>query len=1072
MSPTAAVASLETINCEAMSAHTAIEQKSSKKCDIVDLTAEDDSLEVVAPQPIRRRGRQTQTHEVSTTAEEDDIPACILLAVSPSITKISQKTTSTQNAVTTPESAPALPAEAVSEPEVDFAKAILPPQAADLTQWRTSDGDPEIDDDEAPTCVIAALAIAADSDPTDQRCEMVAALAPPMDSAFVETRPIQDRVQQKKASIAPDEYVQALIFLTDPTKRSLCQSKFADEAYCPQDLKNYGHSSRETQLATSPVVELQPQLQQPATTVEREAIVPVSTVAQSTPTVASKAVTFDVSKIFTAREVTRAPTPTPFKASSQQPFGFDSTEASVVPDIDITGTPVAPRSNFIGASVVPTFDFTAPSALPNSDLTGTSAVPGINFTEASGNPFSHSLNRPTVAESSNIPAALDEEMDASLTGPALEAPVSPSTPAPLQIISAGSSDGPRDIASPIPGLNLSYSSTNVGTITDDSKADQDMEVAEDADEEDIYGMDTSQDFVKPVIPAEDQDGVLNEAIDEQAEDIDMEDQGQPEIEETPLEPSQATVMQDTTQHNSQSVTRVHPPEYYEDINMEGPSFLEQCDARRRVGARDSILAHLSAKRMAASEYREVDTPPWTPTPNDTHMRQSSSGLYQTSTEAALPAMPDVDAIIDSSQDQQNVPYTSTTQTEQGPIPGLFLPQPSPSEVQESLMRARDVQLGMWEDTPRSPVSSEGSESEYEPPPAGYVTATSDTHDGTHEPPLPPVLAHNPTTEDDMQDAPHESEAPSSPVYNDAQNPAAVQEMQDGVNEAPSSPTVPSSPVYRSTSPVYGSTSPVYGSTAPTYGSSPALNDANDASPEDDAGDDMEDDMSDASDLTELDEVEERLEAHVGGMPAPRHAGRHTAAENGQFIRSINEMGGPHQPNADERGLSRAMGVHAASRLEYDPDKPKLKRNCQSEESDDDGNDGDDENDENDEWSVQRAKRVRRLDEDIAQFEQLQLTEEQKQTLQQLLTPPLTASANSTPAPESDAGETRPAQLEQRARENENDDDDLMDNGHAVEDVRSSTFGYGHGEEIQRHRNISEDTGETRSTQPQEARKRG
>ena len=48
---------------------------------------------------------------------------------------------------------------------------------------------------------------------------------------------------------------------------------------------------------------------------------------------------------------------------------------------------------------------------------------------------------------------------------------------------------------------------------------------------------------------------------------------------------------------------------------------------------------------------------------------------------------------------------------------------------------------------------------------------------------------------------------------------------------------------------------------------------------------------------------------------------------------------------------------------------------------------------------------------------------------------------------------------------EDDDDDLMDNGHAVEDVRSSTFGYGHGEEIQRHQNISEDTGETRSAQP-------
>ena len=95
---------------------------------------------------------------------------------------------------------------------------------------------------------------------------------------------------------------------------------------------------------------------------------------------------------------------------------------------------------------------------------------------------------------------------------------------------------------------------------------------------------------------------------------------------------------------------------------------------------------------------------------------------------------------------------------------------------------------------------------------------------------------------------------------------------------------------------------------------------------------------------------------------------------------------------------------------YDPDKPKLKRNCQSEESDDDGNDGDDENDENDEWSVQRAKRVRRLDEDIAQLEQLQLTEEQKQTLQQLLTPPLTSSADSTPAPESGTGEAPSAHI--------------------------------------------------------------
>ena len=694
VSPTAAVASLETINCEAMSAHTATEQESSKKCDIVDLTAEDDSLEVVAPQPIRRRGRRAQTHEVSTTAEEDDIPACIPLAVSPSITKISPKPTSTQNAVTTPESAPALPAEAVSEPEVDSAKPILPPQAANLTQWRTSDGDPEIDDDEVPTCVIAALAIAADSDPTDQRCEMVAALAPRMDSAFVKTRPLY-RVQQKTASIGPDEYVQALIFSTDPTKRSLCQSKFADEAYRPQDLKDHGHTPRETQLATSPVVELQPQSQQPATTVEREAIVPVSTIAQSTPAVASKPFTFDVSRIFTAPEVTRAPTPTPFKASSQQPFKFGSTETSVVPDIDVTGTSVAPRSNIIGASVVPTFNFTAPSALPNSNLTDASAVPGINFTEASGNPFSHSPIRPTLAESSNMPAALDEEMDASLTGPALEAQVTTSTSAPSPIFSSRSSDMPQVIASPIPGLDLSYSSTNVGATSDDTKADQDMEVAQDADEEDIYGMDTSQDFVRPVSPAEDQDGALDEAIDEQAEDIDMEDQGQPEIEEAPLAPSQATVMQDTTQHNSQSETRVHPPEYYEDIDMEGPSFLEQCDARRRVNARDSILAHLSAKRMAASGYSEVDTPPWTPTPNDIHNRQSSSGLYQTSTEATIPNMPEVDAIIDSHQGEQSVPDTTTDQTEQGPIPGLFLPQPSPADAQESRMCARDVELGMW-----------------------------------------------------------------------------------------------------------------------------------------------------------------------------------------------------------------------------------------------------------------------------------------------------------------------------------------------------------------------------------------
>ena len=82
-----------------------------------------------------------------------------------------------------------------------------------------------------------------------------------------------------------------------------------------------------------------------------------------------------------------------------------------------------------------------------------------------------------------------------------------------------------------------------------------------------------------------------------------------------------------------------------------------------------------------------------------------------------------------------------------------------------------------------------------------------------------------------------------------------------------------------------STAPVLGSSSPVYRSSPALNDVHDSSPEDDVGDDTDDNMSDASDLTELDEVEERLEAHVGGMPAPRHAGRHTAVENGQFVRS-------------------------------------------------------------------------------------------------------------------------------------------------------------------------------------------
>ena len=952
----------------------AIEPKSSKTRAVgIPPATESDWMPTVAPQPLNCQNTQAHTLDVPSTAKEDCMPTYPPLPPSPVITKTPKKTMSRDTTKYTAVSTPNAPFEVVSEPAAVDVKLSSPLKAADLLQWRDYDNDLESDDDEMPTSALAAATVAAGSDPTNQQCEIVAAISPLMGSAFPKTCHVQDPAQKNTDSSLADQYIQALIDIADCTKQGPTESKFAYETHRPQlkELAIHIHPSREIQRVTTPIVELKPQLQQPATI--DDSVVPQ----------------------------------------------FDVTLISVAPDIRVTGTSVA----------------------PDLDLTEASAVPELGLAEGSGNWFSQSTIQPTLAESSDIPAALEDEMDTSLTGPALEVPAAAFIPAPSHIISSGSNIGPQGVANPIPGLDLSFSSIRLEAPTAAIKPDQEVEVAEDADEEDIYAMDTDQDIFGATVPDEVTTRIWNQMVDENYEDwmgeSGDEDRGQPEIEEPTLEPSQAITIEEAPWHKSQSITRVHPPEYYQDEITEGPNLFEQAAARQAQGARESHMAHLAAKRMAEPDYREVDVQTRAPAPvNTINIRQSSSGLRQSSTEVILPDMPDVDAIIDSYQEQQSEPYESMDQTEQGPIPGLFMPQPArdsplahavsrPGRDLERVLRTEEVR-GTCGDSPRSPSDSgdsDDSESEYEPPPAGYVTATCDPHDGKQHLPLPPVLAYNPTTENDMQDAVDDEETAFLPTLNDTQHASTIQQMQDGANEAPFSPVV----------------------------------DVLQDTPSDDDTNDVMDDTSVNSDLTEIEEVEQRLEAHVGGMPAPRHAGRHTAVENGHFLRSINEMGGPHQPSAHERGLSRAMGVHAESRLQNDPKKPNLKRNCQSEDADDD-----------DMGSDQHIKRIRHDEEDLLESSGQLVSEQRSQQSQQLLTPPLTSSANSTPAPESNVGQAYPAQTKKRSRDNEDEDEDDMEvdmgDRPAIKNIRFSTLGHGYGERVPRYQHVSEDTAADRPLQ--------